>query len=164
MSEKEFRQAGAQDLGVAINLPFLMEIKEDSEFRHLLNEVYRQINQVPPPNPRAATEMLSQLRDQLETYFALEEFYGFVNKVASPDPIHTRLAAELADEHQRLYLQFNDIVEIGEQIVYQECSSKVTVGDLSALLDKFCYALAQHEQKEMTLMMTTCNQETGVGD
>jgi hypothetical protein len=74
------------------------------------------------------------------------------------------LAGELAAEHSQLYLQFNEIVEVGEQIVYHECSGKVSVADLATLLDKFCYALAQHEQKEMELMMKTCNQDTGVGD
>jgi hypothetical protein len=164
MSENEFRQAGAEQVGIAINVPFLMEIKEDSEFRQLLNEVYQQINLTPPPSPRMATEMLSTLRDQLETYFALEEFYGFVKKSTAAHAMYTKEAAELANEHAQLYLQFNDIIEQGEQIVYQECPQNVTVHDLAGKLDKFCHALAQHEQKEMELMMKACNQDVGVGD
>lgn len=164
MSETEFRQAGAGKAGIAINVPFLMEIKEDSEFRQLLNEVYQRINQSPAPAPRTAIEILGSLRDELETYFALEEFYGFVKNSVNADAMQSKLASELADEHSKLYLQFNDIIEIGEQIVYRECSPQVTVSDLAVLLDKFCHSLAQHEQKEMELMMKTCNQDTGVGD
>jgi hypothetical protein len=164
MSESEFRQAGAGKVGIAINVPFLMEIKEDSEFRQLLNQIYQRINQRPAPDPRTALEMLSSLRDQLETYFALEEFYGFVKNSVNADAMHSKLAQELADEHLSLYSQLNDIIEIGEQIVYRECPPQVTVNDVAELLDKFCYALAQHEQQEMELMMKTCNQDTGVGD
>lgn len=164
MSENDFREAGAEKVGIAINVPFLMEIKEDSDFRQLLSEVYQQINHSPAPTPRMATEMLSSLRDQLETYFALEEFYGFVKKSTSAHAMYTKEAGELAGEHAQLYMQFNDIIEQGEQIVYQECSQNVTVHDLADKLDQFCHALAQHEQKEMELMMKACNQDVGVGD
>jgi hypothetical protein len=163
MSEDEFRRAGAGEVGIAINVPFLMEIKEDSDFRQLLTDVHHQINQSPLPTPRMATELLSTLRDQLETYFALEEFYGFVRKSTAANAMFTREAIELADEHSRLYLQFNEIVEKGEQILYQECSQKVTVSDLANQLDQFCQALADHEHKEMELMMKACNQDVGVG-
>jgi GTPase SAR1 family protein len=78
--------------------------------------------------------------------------------------MYTKEAGALADEHAQLYMQFNDIIEQGEQIVYQECSENVTVHDLASKLDKFCHALAQHEQKEMELMMKVCNQDVGVGD
>ncbi len=162
MSEKDFRQAGAAQAGIAINIPFLKEIKEDSEFRQLLNVVYQRINQSPAPSPREACELLSRLRDQLETYFALEEFYGFVKNATDTNPAMTKKAAELAEEHSRLYLQFVDIVETSEQIVYQECS--YSVSRLAEMLDLFCQALAQHEQNEMDLMMKSFNVDVGVGD
>ncbi len=164
MSEKEFRQAGAEEIGVTINVPFLKEIKQDSEFRQLLTAVYERLNALPSPTPRTATEMLAGLRDQLETYFALEEFYGYARNALETNPTLSRQAATLKAEHRELFLQFHKIVETSEQIVYHECSAKVTVKQLAEQLDSFCLALANHEQREMDLMMRKCNQDTGVGD
>ena len=61
-------------------------------------------------------------------------------------------------------MQFNDLVETSEQIVYHECSPEITVKQLAAKLDHFCMKLADHEQNEMELMMRMCNEDIGVGD
>ena len=166
MSEREFRQGGAEAVGVTINVPFLQEIKQDFEFRQLLSKVYHQLNMEDGEklSPRRAAELLSDLRDELETYFALEEFYGYFDRSAETNPSVSKKACDLRSEHEKLYLQFNDLVETSEQIVYHECSPDVTVKQLAAQLDKFCVALADHEQNEMELMMRMVNEDIGVGD
>ncbi len=166
MSETEFRQGGAAAVGVTINVPFLQEIKQDFEFRQLLNNVYHQLNTRDGEKigPRRASELLSDLRDELETYFALEEFYGYFERSAEINPSVSKQAGSLRSEHEKLYLQFNDLVETSEQIVYHECSPDITVQQLAEKLDEFCRALADHEQNEMELMMRMCNEDIGVGD
>ena len=78
LSEKEFRQSGAESAGVTINVAFLQEIKSDFGFRDLLNDVYHQLKPSSGSgvsndesdewvSPRVAAEMLGELRDGLET-------------------------------------------------------------------------------------------------
>ena len=166
MSEKELRQSGSEAKCLAINVPFLQEIKQDFEFRQLLTRVYRQLNGEgePPVSPRMASEILSQLRDELETYFALEEFYGYFKHSAETNPSVCRESEALRREHEKLYLQFNQIVEMSEQIVYHECSTEIGIAELAEKLERFCETLARHEQDEMDLMMRMCNEDIGVGD
>jgi hypothetical protein len=164
MSEKDFRAGGAEAMGVTINVPFLQEIKQDSEFRQTLTSVYHQLNSEIPTTPRVAAELLSELRDQLETYLTLEEFYGYFRNSAVTNPSVSRKATELKSDHEQLFLQFNQIVETSEQIVYHECSPTTTVKQLAEQLDVFCQTFAEHEDQEMALMMQMCNQDIGVGD
>ena len=173
LSEKEFRQSGAESVGVTINVAFLQEIKTDFGFRDILSETYRRLN---PPledgddsgarkiSPREAAEALSELRDALETYFALEEFYGYFQKSAAENPNVSQKAIILQQEHERLFLQLNQIVEMAEQIVYHERGSNSTMEQVTEELEMFCVQLARHEQSEMDLMMRLCNEDFGVGD
>lgn len=164
MSETEFRAADPQAVGVTINVPFLQEIKQDYEFRSVLTQVYQRLNTEIAPTPRVAAELLAELRDQLETYFTLEDFYGYFKNSAETNPTLSKEATNLKSEHSTLYLQFNEIVDLSEQIVYQECGPDVSVKSLAERLDQFCQSLADHEQQEMDLMMRTHNQDLGVGD
>ena len=164
MSEKEFRQSDPGSIGVTINVAFLKEIKEDCGFREVLNSVYQQLNFEISLHPRKAAELLAGLRDELETYFALEEFFGYFEHSAVANPSVSQASTTLRNEHEKLYLQFNELVEMSEQIVYRECSPEITVKDLASRLDKFCVTMAEHEQAEMDLMMRLVNEEIGVGD
>ena len=178
-SETEFRQSGVLSLGVhmdvdgeaavaedriTLNVAFMSEIKEDFDFRETLNSVYYRLNDQPPLSPRVAAKELAELRDQLETYFAMEEFYGYFQQAATKNPGVTNKAELLRSDHESLFLQMNELVDLAEQIVYRECSKKVTVRDLAEELDSFCRALAHHEQDEMELMMRLHNEDIGVGD
>ena len=113
MSESEFRQGGAEAVGVTINVAFLQEIKQDFEFRQMLSKVYHQLNQPDGEklSPRKASELLSDLRDELETYFALEEFYGYFDRSAETNPSVSQKASLLRSEHEQLYLQLDELVE-----------------------------------------------------
>ena len=164
ITEKEYRQGGGESAGVAINVPFLQEIKQDFEFRQLLDHVVSQIKQQPACPPRVVAESLASVRDQLETYFALEEFYGYFPMANVSNATRSNQVAELKAEHATLYLQYDQIVETCQQIVYRECKPEITLEQVLNLLDQFRGDFMNHEEKEMTLMMEICNQDVGVGD
>lgn len=167
LSEKEFRQSGAESLGVTINVAFLQEIKDDFGFRAVLNEAYYQLKPKDPlakTSPRVAAELLNSLRDELETYFALEEFYGYFKQSAIANPCVNQQAIKLQSEHETLYLAMSELVEMCEQIVYRENNVELTLNDVADKFENFCIALARHEQSEMDLMMRLCNEDIGVGD
>lgn len=167
LSEKEFRQSGAVSLGVTINVAFLNEIKNDFGFRSVLNDVYHQLKPDDPEkiaSPRVAVELLNALRDEMETYFALEEFYGYFKQSAIRNPCVNQKATELQSEHQTLYLSLSELIETTEQIAYHEIGPETSIADIGNDFEKFCIALAHHEQSEMDLMMRLCNEDIGVGD
>ena len=60
LSEKEFRQSGAESAGVTINVAFLQEIKSDFSFRDVLNEVYRKFRS-PLPDAELSPRMAADL-------------------------------------------------------------------------------------------------------
>tara|TARA_B110000495_G_scaffold101346_1_gene87545 strand:- start:1378 stop:1917 length:540 start_codon:yes stop_codon:yes gene_type:complete len=175
ISETEFRQSGAEAAGITINVPFLREIKTDYEFRELLNNVYHEIMHGAGNRTirfasesgnfaQKVAERLSDLRDELETYFALEECYGYFQHSATQNPNVSRSASRLQQDHETLFLQLSEIIETTWQVVYRESSPQVEFQKIAESFDRFCENLAHHEQEEMELMMRLCNEDFGVGD
>lgn len=168
LSEKEYLQSGAESAGVTINVAFLNDIKEDFGFRSLLNKAYLRLRpETPSQDPvsaQVAAEILSDLRDALETYFALEEFYGYFGLSTPDNPQVSQEAAKLKSGHETLFLELCDVVELAHQIVYRESAPEVTLNQIGQQFERFCINLAHHEQSEMDLMMRLCNEEIGVGD
>lgn len=166
LSESEFRQSGAEAAGVTINVAFLQEIKDDFGFRKLLNVIYHKFypkNQTEQFSSREVADLLTDLRDELETYFALEEFYGYFEQAAVDNPCVNQKACKLKSEHEKLYLQLSQVVDRAEQIVYQE-NGTLTLVHVAKDFEDFCVNLAHHEQAEMNLMMRLHNEDLGVGD
>ncbi len=175
ISETEFRQSGAEAAGITINVPFLQEIKTDYGFRELLNNVYHEIIHAGGDRTirfaansgnfaQQVAERLSDLRDEMETYFALEEFYGYFQHSALKNPNVSQNASSLQQDHETLYLQLSEIIEATWQVVYRESSPQVQFQQIAESFDRFCCDLAHHEQVEMDLMMRLCNEDFGVGD
>lgn len=164
LTEKEYRQSGAIAVGMTINVAFLEEIKADFDFRSTLNKVYEQVNQRPDAAPPEIARWLIELRDQLETYFALEEFYGYFEQDEVTNIGVSRKVAKKTEEHETLFLQLSAVIDVAEQIVYHECSSDLTVDEVRRQFHRFCEALADHEQDEMELIMQMFNEDIGVGD
>ena len=177
LSETEYRQSGAESAGVTINVAFLQEIKTDFGFRILLNEVYQRLK----PNSseqenwdgpfankhvtsNEAADLLSDLRDELKTYFALEEFYGYFEQDEVSNIRISKKVAKKTEEHETLFLQLGEVIDVAEQIVYHECSSDLSITEVRRLFERFCEALADHEQDEMELIMQMFNEDIGVGD
>lgn len=167
LSEKEYLQSGAESAGVTINVAFLSEIKEDFGFRSLLNEVCHRLlpedSSQTLASARVAAEILSDLRDELETYFALEEFYGYFGLSTLDNPQVSQQAAELKFGHEALFLELCAVVELAHQVVYREAPAAM-FDQIGEQFEHFCINLADHEQSEMDLMMRLCNEDIGVGD
>ena len=167
LSEQEYRLSGAEATGITFNVAFLLEIKSDFGFRDLLQRVQSQLCPEPDTvlvSPRQAADLLSDLRDELETYFALEEFYGYMEDAAIENPPVSQAAAGLKDDHESLYLELSRVIEMAQQLVYQECGPEFTVVSLGQEFARFHENLMRHEEAEMNLMMTLCNEDFGVGD
>ena len=167
LSESDYRQGEARAIGLTLNVAFLKDIKSDFDFRRLLNEAYRQLDGKQNEDwihPMAAAEVLGSLRDELKTYFALEEFYGYFSDAAVVNPRVDQAADQLKSEHETLFLQLDSIVETALQIAYREVPANSSVATVFSMFEEFCMELADHEQSEMDLMMRLCNEDIGVGD
>ena len=165
LSEQEYRLSGAEAAGFTFNVAFLIEIKSDFGFRELLKQVRSRL--CPPPSvdllsSRQAADLLSDLRDELETYFALEEFYGYFKHANIDNPPVSSKATRLKNEHETLYLELSQVIEMAQQLVYRECGSEITVKNIGDEFEKFYTNLMRHEQAEMNLVMALCNEEIGV--
>lgn len=166
MTEKDYRRAGAKELGIGLNSAFILEIKQDSvEFRQLMREIHGEIKLI-SEQPSAAyvrylNDRLSQLRDEIETYFALEEFYGGFHSSSGRDI--SRDVEKLKQQHIDLFLQLDQIVDMNEQLVYHETSEF----SLSRVAEKFLQFFRDwesHEEFEMNIVMRDCNEVLGTGD
>jgi hypothetical protein len=164
LTEREFRRSGAAACGVTINVPFLREIKQDNlPVRQQTQKLTRRLIDG-KLNSREAVELLSQYRDGLETYFSLEEFYGYFKNAAATHPTISMHARELSAEHESLFLQLNSLIDLAEQIVYHECDQRTTLKEVADSFADFADQFESHEQREMELMMRLCNEDFGVGD
>ena len=167
LSEQEYRLSGAEATGFTFNVAFLLEIKSDFGFRDLLKQVRSQLCQAPAAervSPRQAADLLNDFRDELETYFALEEFYGYFKHANIDNPPVSKKASRLKEEHESLYLELSRVIEMAQQLVYRECGPEVTVESIGQLFEQFYLNLMRHEEAEMNLVMALCNEDFGVGD
>lgn len=165
LTETEFRQSGARATGVTLNVAFMQEIKEDSvQFREVLAQTADQLNASPLVAPKVMVDSLIRLQDELETHFALEEFYGYFQNALVTNPSIGPCAEKIRSEHRDLFLQLNGIVDLAEQVLYHECALELTRESIAEKFTEFQVALDRHEQAEMDLMMRLCNEEIGVGD
>ena len=164
LTETEYNQSGARAVGMTINVAFLDEIKSDFDFRSTLEDVGQQIHRRPNCSPQQIAECLRDLRDQLETYFALEEFYGYLQQDEVTNINVSRKAKRKTAEHEMLFLTLSEIVDQAEQIVYHECSDELTIEKVRDGFDSFCESLAKHEDEEKELIMRMFNEDIGVGD
>ncbi|HMP78556.1 MAG TPA: hemerythrin domain-containing protein [Pirellulaceae bacterium] len=163
LTEAEYRTSGAAKLGLTLNTAFLQEIKEDHiEFRKLLEDVLVAFSQKDPPTPKQAVDWLSRLRDALESYFALEEFYGYFKSSRTANLAVSQRADKLRHEHHTLFVRLCELEDQAEQILYHE--TPITMAEVAEGLIAFYSQMREHEQREMALMMELHNQVLGGGD
>ena len=149
---------------VKINVAFLREIKEDNvHFQELLEAIRMSLDVGRNVRIRVLAELLGRLRDELETHFALEEFFGYFNDAGAKNNQVGHSAKKLCDEHRELFLQLNELVEESERLLYKETPSRNKDEIVQGFLD-FYDQLKRHEQDEMELMMRLWNEDIGVGD
>ncbi len=164
LTETELREAGIRPTSLGLNRAFLLDIKEDHvEFRALLGCLREELQPEKRASPRQMAERLGQLRDALETYFALEEFYGCFELAANRDPNNAPIVRRLEQQHRDLYAQLDSLVEQAEQIVYHE-SQDATPRDVLAGFAQFCQKLQDHETMELDLISRQTSLQIGVGD
>ncbi len=165
LTESEFRQSGARATGVTINVAFLQEIKQDNvQLKEILHQTATEFSAEIKVDAKSAVDQLIALQDVLETHFALEEFYGYFQNALVTNPALSPRAEAIRNEHQDLFLQLNQIVDLAEQVLYRECSPETTMDTVFSQFGLFQAALRGHEQAENELMMRMCNEEIGVGD
>ena len=163
LTEKEFRQSGAEATGVTLNVAFFKEIKQDNlPVREQARKIGQMFNS--GVSPKSALDILLDFQEELKTYFALEEFYGYFQNASIRNPTISTLATGLKAEHEDLFLQLAQIIDLNEQIVYQECSPTTSIVEVADLFETFTHSFESHEHQEMELMMRLCNEEFGVGD
>lgn len=152
-------------LHLTLNAAFLSEIKQDNiQFRQLIDSIADALNVEAKVRPRVLAELLERLRDEMDSHFALEEFYGYFDSAALVNPQVNSKATMLREQHVDLSVELNGLLEETERIVYQERPQGRSLDEIiDAFLD-FHRAFMSHEDQEMELMMRLANEEIGVGD
>ena len=126
LTESEFRQSGAAATGVTLNVAFLQEIKDDNvQFKQVLNETVDLVRQQPRVNPKKMVDSLIRFQDELETHFALEEFYGYFQNAPITNPSISPQANEIQNEHKLLFVHLQKTVELAEQVLLAELALNI---------------------------------------
>lgn len=150
---------------VTVNAAFLAEIKEvHYELWHLLADLrHRCQRPMAPGQCRLLIDKLGHLRDQLALRFALEEAYGYFDDPLDVAPQLSRRAEQLRGEHKGLYLDFCELVDHAERILYEErfAALALWIGPQFLELDA---RLRDHEDREKDLIYEAYDADIGVGD
>ena len=152
---------------VAINAAFLQEIKQDNrELRQLLDQAEAMLSSPWPARTpiHRLVELLGSLRDQLAMHFALEEAYGYFDEALTVEPRLSERAGELREEHQILFLDMCDLVDLAEQQLYGEPAPTKRLLQLALRFDEFHFQLMEHESRETELIQHAFHDDIGVGD
>ena len=150
---------------VAINAPFLQEIKEDhQELRQLLERL--ELAFAPHSHlvsRREVTEWLHGLQDRLALHFALEEAYGYCEDALSVAPWLSARAAQLRGEHADLFAEVAELVELAEGGLYHEAGAEHFLR-IAAPFRRFLASFQRHERAECALIQGAYSQDFGCGD
>ena len=164
LTETELRKAGIRPTSLGLNQAFMLDIKEDHvEFRALLDLLQQELQPSKCSSPRLVADRLAQLRDALETYFALEEFYGCFELAANREPNNAPIVRQLERQHRDLYALLDSLVDRAEQIVYRE-THKLSTAEVLQGFAEFCRQLQAHEALELDLISRQTVLQIGVGD
>ena len=161
LTEQEFRQSGAEQIGISVNTAFLKEVKDEHvQLRDLfaMNRVRIQHAE----NPHMVLEWMQELLDQVETYFTMEEFFGYFEHASTQNQSVSRDANRLQKEHGTLFLQLMTLINRIEEAIYDD--KVLSFEKISSEFIEFADEFEHHETQEMMLMMKLCNEEFGVGD
>jgi len=164
LTESQLREGEYRSVTRGINTAFLIEIKEDHlEFRDLFQRSLEMVRSGATVKPREFATLLGRLRDEIETYFSLEEFYGGFEMAFEADPRRARAVVKLKHQHEQLFTALNNLVERAEQIAYREVPHSRLRG-LIADFVIFANDLRRHEDLEQDLISEESALDVGVGD
>ena len=151
---------------VSINPAFLQEIKDDHhELRQLMHHTRAMLDHSGPAEieyPRLF-EMFGKLRDQLAMHFSLEEAFGYFEDAISVAPHLSRRAESLRSEHSRLFAELCRMVELSEQLLYDE-TPDAALSRLWVEYHRFSTLFLAHELQECDLILEAFNDDIGTGD
>lgn len=150
---------------VSINAAFFAEIKEENQQLADLISLCREVFQPPPRRMRwqRRVSLLRRLRDQLAMHFALEDAYGYFEDAIDVAPRLAEEAERLRREHDELFLDICDIVDLAEQALYHE-GHECTLARLCGRFQEFYHHLQAHEERENNLIFQAFDDDIGVGD
>lgn len=168
LTEQDFRESREDSVtlpGLTLNVAFLHDIKHDTEKpEEIISDLKGLLSEKTEIEPSQLVALLSHLRDELETYFALEEFYGYF---ASAKTTHSRVsirAESLKCQHEQIFLDVCELVDMAEGALYRETPIEPSLPAIVAGFHSFVQNFHCHEQEEFDLMMQLCNDDFGVGD
>jgi hypothetical protein len=150
---------------VTVNAAFLAEIKEVNQelWSLLANLRHRCQRPIAPGQCRLLIDKLCTLRDQLALHFALEEAYGYFEDPVDVAPRLSRQADQLRGEHKGLYLDFCELVDRAERMLYDEQHAALALWMGPEFLE-FDARLRSHEERENELILAAYDDDIGVGD
>ena len=106
LTEQDFRDLrgdAAAWPGLTLNVAFLQDIKQDTEKpEEIISEIKSLLTDRLALKPAVLVNHLSRLRDELETYFALEEFYGYFKSAKLIQPRVSNRAECLPSQHEQI--------------------------------------------------------------
>ena len=153
----------------AVNAAFLQEIKDDNRFLdELLFATRDALVRLEPERLNLITvvELLRRLCDRVAMHFTLEEAFGYVDGAASfPKDLSLR-ADMLRHQHETLYLELCEVVEVAERLLYAESSLSRArqMQKLSTAFSHFYRRLLQHDVAEDDLIMDAFHYMKSAGD
>lgn len=137
-----------------VNPAFFREIKESSEpLWRLLGEAQRACTRPVRTFERGehVLDILNRLREELRTYFRLEEFYGYFENPAYAESEICDRADGLRCEHEQLEAELERIIAVGHNLLERRYYSSFSLL-ISQRFSAFNAHFQEHEAHENELI------------
>ncbi len=152
------------DRRLDVNAAFLKDIKDDNQH---LKELLDRIDPLLKHPTVAANHwaeiiaLMEELRDQLAFHFSLEEAYGYFDSALETEPLRSAQAEGLRSAHPKLFAQIRDLADrAGDVPADSETKIQAFINDYAG----FFRCFADHEESELRLILSTLDDDIGVGD
>ena len=164
-SVTEAEQFTDESHSLTLNAAFLTDIKHDTvKPEEVIREFQDLLSKRSLPDPGLVVETLARLRDELQTCFALEEFYGYFDSAKISNSHVNVRATCLRSQHEEIFLDVRELVELAEGMLYQELSVEESMPAIVAGFQSLVQNFHCHEMEEHDLIMRLCNDDIGGSD
>ncbi|MEM9644045.1 MAG: hemerythrin domain-containing protein [Planctomycetota bacterium] len=147
-----------------VNAAFMKDIKDDNQHLKELLDKIAPLMQHPSVASNHWTEIISlvgELRDQLAFHFSLEEAYGYFDSALEAEPQRSAEAEFLRSAHPRLFARIRDLTDKASEMSNPD---EPAIGEFLDEYAEFFRAFAEHEEAELKLILSTLDDDLGVGD
>lgn len=153
---------------LSFNAAFLREIKEDNRrLQELLVDTATLLRRYPyvttVDRQCDIVRQLVRLRDQLALHFALENAFGYLVDVVEHAPRLCSRALGMIAQHDELFLELCELIDIAESVLYEEAERTVT-NNVARGYFRFQQRFYAHEAAENELLLDVFDCDIGVGD